>query len=96
MRLWVGAFLFFIAGTAALQPSMRVLAESPPPDREQVEQIIHDHLLKHPELVIEALQTAEAKQKQKEQEATRAALASRQDELLNDPAAPPAAIRKAM
>jgi len=68
---------------------MRAVAESlPPTEPEQFEQIIHDYLLKHPELVIEALQAAEAKQKQKEQEATHAAITSRRDELLNDPSAP--------
>src|SRR6266852_8127614 len=59
-----------------------------PEQREQVEQIIHDYLLKNPEFLIEVLKAADAKQKQQQEEHTRAALAAKRDELLNDPSSP--------
>ncbi len=37
-----------------------------PEQREQVEQIIHDYLLKNPEFLIEVLKAADAKQKQQQ------------------------------
>ena len=79
--------LFVLATFLSL--SMAVKAASPTSiEREQVQQIIHDYLLAHPEVVIDALQAAEAKQKQKEAEAARAAIAAKRDELLNDPSTP--------
>ena len=72
-----------------LSLSLPVIAASPTPiEREQVQRIIHDYLLAHPEIVIEALRAAEAKQKQKEAGATRAAIVAKRDALLNDPSTP--------
>lgn len=59
-----------------------------PAEQEHIERVIHDYLLKHPEVVIEALQAAEAKERQKQAEASRAAIAAKRDELLDDPTAP--------
>jgi len=59
-----------------------------PEQREQVEQIIHDYLMKNPEFLIEVLKAADAKQKQQQEEHARAALAAKRDELLNDPSSP--------
>lgn len=72
-----------------LSSSLPVMAESATPiDPEQVQRIIHDYLLAHPEVVIEALQAAEARLKEKEAEATRAAIVAHRDELLHDPSSP--------
>jgi len=59
-----------------------------PDDRGRIEQIIHDYLLSHPEVVIEALKTADAQDKQKQAEASRAAIAAKRKELLDDPSDP--------
>jgi protein-disulfide isomerase len=61
---------------------------SVPAGQERIEQIIHDYLLAHPEVVLEALQAAQVKEKQKQQEASRAAIAAHRKDLLEDAAAP--------
>ena len=74
----VGVALF---GRAAAQVSAPVAPE-------WVEQIIHDYLLAHPDVVIEALKAAGAKEKQKQEVAIRAAIAAKGKELLEDPSSP--------
>ncbi len=70
-----------LSGQAAAQIST-------PVDQERIERIIHDYLLEHPEVVIEALQAAQVKQKQEQEVASRAAIAAKRKELLEDSAAP--------
>jgi protein-disulfide isomerase len=65
-----------------------VAQSSVPVEQERIEQIVHDYLLKHPEVIVEALQAAEAKDKQKQEEASRAAIAEKRKELLDDATAP--------
>src|SRR6266481_8732764 len=79
--VWAFAALLGLAGQAAAQSST-------PLEQQRIEQIVHDYLLKHPEVVGEALQAAEAKDKQKQAEATRAAIAAKRKDLLDDPSAP--------
>ena len=59
-----------------------------PDDRGKIERIIHDYLLAHPEVVIDALKAAEAQDKQREAEATKAAIAAHQRELLDEASDP--------
>ena len=61
---------------------------SNPVEQERIEQIIHDYLLAHPEVVIEALRAADAKEKQKQEAQGQAAIAEKRKELLEDPSAP--------
>ncbi len=91
MRLLIRAFPYFFAFAAALQLGVyAIAAPTAPHEREQIEQIIHDYLLKNPEILIEALQSAEAKQTQDQRATARTAIAAKRDELLNDPSAPSA------
>src|SRR6266851_117275 len=55
-----------------------------PEQREQVEQIIHDYLLKNPKFLIEVLKAADAKQKQQQEEHARAVLAAKREALLKE------------
>jgi protein-disulfide isomerase len=65
------------------------IAQSMSPDeRGRIEQVIHDYLLKHPEVLIEALKAAEAQDKQKQEEASRAAILAHRKALLDDPSDP--------
>jgi protein-disulfide isomerase len=57
-------------------------------DREAIEKVIHDYLLEHPEVVIDALKAGQEKLKAKEAEEAKAEIAKRRDELLRDPASP--------
>src|SRR5712692_6363224 len=91
MRLLARTHIYFSVFAAALQLSGHVIAApTTPREREQIEEIIHDYLLKNPEVLLEALQAAEAKQTQDQGAAARTAIAAKRDELLNDPSAPSA------
>lgn len=59
-----------------------------PAEREAIEQVIHDYLVKHPEVVIEALRAGQEAEKAREAAEAKAEIARRRDELLNDPASP--------
>jgi protein-disulfide isomerase len=63
--------------------------EAMTPERKQAfEKLIHDYLLEHPDVLIEALQAAEEKLKQQAEERAQQAIATRQKDLLGDPEAP--------
>jgi protein-disulfide isomerase len=59
-----------------------------PGQKTAIEQIIHDYILEHPELVIQALQSAESKAKTVAEERARATLVEKRKELLDDPTSP--------
>lgn len=59
-----------------------------PGQKTAIEQIIHDYILEHPEVVIQALQSAESKAKAVAEERGRATLAEKRKELLDDPTSP--------
>jgi protein-disulfide isomerase len=61
-----------------------------PEQKSAVEQIIHDYILQHPELLIQALQSAEDKAKATAEERVRATLVEKRQELLADPTSPTA------
>jgi len=56
--------------------------------REEIEAIVRDYLIEHPEVVIEALRAWEQKQAAVEQESAQQALADRAAELYDDPETP--------
>jgi protein-disulfide isomerase len=74
-------------GTLAM-PSAGVAQSSVPADRQALEQIIHDYLIAHPEVIVEALKAGDAKAKEAEEAETRAQIVKHQDELLRDAKSP--------
>lgn len=56
--------------------------------REATEEIIRDYLLKHPEIVGQALRTLEERQREAEKQQSMKAVAAHRDELLGDPRSP--------
>ena len=73
----------------AWAPSPAVAADSFTPDQhKELEAVIHDYLLKHPEVMIEVLQSAEDKLKSDAHEKAAQALTGRRKELLADPNSP--------
>ncbi|MEX1154780.1 DsbA family protein [Parvibaculum sp.] len=85
-RLALAALLFplfiaFHAPAAAADDTARF----DPADREAIEEIVRDYLLKHPELVLEALQTLEKKHQAAAQAETRAAIEARRKAIFEDP-----------
>jgi protein-disulfide isomerase len=59
-----------------------------PAQRESVERVIHDYILKHPEVVIEALQAAEDRDKANAEARSRQGVAARRQELQGDTSSP--------
>jgi protein-disulfide isomerase len=82
-----------IAVLSALALLLSVFAGQPPArsqsmSQEEFGQRVRDYLLTHPEVVVEALQAFEARQKQAQEEAAKAAFAARAEEVFRDPASP--------
>ena len=95
-KLKSNAFLCAIAALAltaavALAPRGSLAQEQPAFDAQQteaLEKLVRDYLLAHPEVVVEALQTYEQRQKAAEAERQRAAITTEAEALKNDPDAP--------
>ena len=62
--------------------------ELAPDQRLAIESIIHDYLLRHPDVLIDALRAAEEKLKSEAGEKAKQALATRHNEVFDDPATP--------
>jgi protein-disulfide isomerase len=93
--IFAAALLFMAAGTACLaigataQQSAPVPATSErPAELNEFEQRVRDFLREHPEVIMEALQILQERQRAAEAENLKRTIAERSDEILNDPAAP--------
>jgi protein-disulfide isomerase len=60
-------------------------ASSPPPD---IQTVIHDYILGHPEVLIESLQSAKRKQEERQKEIAQTYIKDHKKELLDDPDSP--------
>lgn len=70
---------------ALLGASLPALAQQAPAlTREQVEQIVREYLLQNPEIIVEAIEALEARQKQATQAGQRNAVAAHKEQLLRD------------
>jgi len=78
--------LVLLGAALALAGCAAATAEAPP--TEAIERVVRDYLVKHPEVVVEALRAMEERQRAAEHEQARAAIRARQDDLLRDPASP--------
>jgi protein-disulfide isomerase len=56
--------------------------------QDQFDQRVHDYILAHPEVVMQALQSLDARQREAEAAEAKSALAARADDILRDPASP--------
>ena len=63
-------------------------AQTAPPDREAIEKIVREYLMKHPEVIIEAVQELEKRQTQARDQAAKQTIAQRKAELIRDPDTP--------
>src|SRR4051794_11785918 len=82
LTLWLG----IIVGLLALQPA--TAADFTPDQRKAIESIIHDYLTKNPEVMLDALEAAKEKLSKDAHDKAGAALASRRQEVFEDPASP--------
>ena len=80
------AVLLLLAGALAL-PARADEALSPE-QKQAVEQVIHDYLMKNPQFVFEVLKAAQEKAKESKAEDARQAITAKHDELFRDPSSP--------
>ncbi len=82
------ALLFALAVCAFLAPPAGAADALTPAQKEAVERVVHDYILAHPEVMVEAIRTAQAKAKEKKEENAKQAITARRGELLSDTSAP--------
>src|SRR5450432_448647 len=63
-------------------------AQDPPKSKADVEQIVREYLLKHPEIVVEAVSKYQENQRNDEKKKAQQSISSNQKQLLADPASP--------
>ncbi|MGH7124574.1 MAG: DsbA family protein [Stellaceae bacterium] len=85
---WISILGFATLLGALAMPPVSVAQTSTPPDRPAIEQIIHDYLIAHPEVLLEALKAGDAKAKAQEEAEQRAQIVQHQSELLHDAKSP--------
>ena len=77
------------AGLIAIVMPMAAFAQTAStPDKQAIEKIVREYILKNPELVIEAIELFQEKQQVAEEEAKANALSARTDQIYSDPATP--------
>jgi protein-disulfide isomerase len=89
MRFWALVAALALAA-ATLSPPSAVAGKNAldTGQKEAVEEVVREYLLKHPEIVVEAIRAFQAKEGQANRNRAHANLASRRDELINDPSSP--------
>jgi protein-disulfide isomerase len=79
----------FCCAVLALAPWHPADAEEfAPEQRQKIENLIHDYLLQHPDVLIDALRAAEQKLKSDADDKAKQALAARRKEIFDDPQTP--------
>src|SRR6516165_3870068 len=87
-RMPIGALTLICAAVAAVPLRPADAAEPAPEQRREIESIIHDYLLQHPDVLIEAMRAAEEKVKTEAGEKAQQALVARRREIFDDPETP--------
>jgi protein-disulfide isomerase len=82
VSLWVAAGLVLLAAPPALA------ADFTPPQQRAIESIVKHYLAQHPEVILDALQAADARMKAGAPDKAETALAAHRREILDDPANP--------
>jgi protein-disulfide isomerase len=77
-----------LLGILVAAPPARAAETPMPADRQALEQVIHDYLINHPEVLIEALKAGDARMKAQEEAEARAQIVKHQDELIRDAKSP--------
>jgi protein-disulfide isomerase len=82
------AAVLLLGAACALLPARPAAAGFTPEQRQEIETILKDYLVHHPDILLDALQSAEEKAKSEEHDKASAALAARRQEVFDDPATP--------
>jgi protein-disulfide isomerase len=86
MKFRLPICLLTAAFAGTLAPGAWAAETITPAQKSAIEQIVHDYILQHPELVSQALQSAEGNKKVQAEASNRAAVVEKRHELLDDPA----------
>jgi protein-disulfide isomerase len=89
MRLFSNLSLLACLAVASLVPLSAGAADAPPvndAERANIEGVVHDYLLKHPEVIIQAVEAYQANLQADKDKAAKEALTKRESDLLHDPA----------
>ena len=78
------------SGPQSTPPASSAPAATPltPGQVDQIEQVIRDYLIRNPEVIIEAVQGLERRQRDEQAKAAQAALSARRDDIVGDPGSP--------
>ena len=87
-RMSIGTLMLCCVAVAAVPLRPAGAAELAPEQRREIESIIHDYLLQHPDVLIEAMRAAEEKVKTEAGEKAQQALVARRSEVFDDPGTP--------
>ena len=87
-RMPIGTLTLCCVAAAAVPLRPAGAAELAPEQRREIESIVHDYLLQHPEVLIEAMRAAEEKVKTEAGEKAKQALVARRSEIFDDPGTP--------
>jgi len=87
-RVSIGTLMLCCVAVAAVPLRPAGAAELAPEQRREIESIIRDYLLQHPEVLIEAMRAAEDKVKTEAGEKAKQALVARRSEIFDDPGTP--------
>lgn len=85
--LLAGAALLILPHSGAFGPSQTASAQSQTP-KDEFERRVRAYLLEHPEVIVEAMQRLEQRERAAQLSAARSVLKARADEILRDPASP--------
>lgn len=83
--------MFFLALTLLTSPSFSFAepaASANPASKQDMEQMIEQYIRTHPEVIEQSLQALDTKRQEDERQRSRAAIATRQNDLLNDSSSP--------
>lgn len=80
--------LTLIRGELVADNRANALDPAAGPSRVDIEQIVHEYLLAHPEVIMESVRTFQERQRAEERERAMAALVTKQAELFHDAASP--------
>jgi protein-disulfide isomerase len=88
-RAAIRAALLWLAAALVLPAPAAVAADQfTPAQHREIEQVLRDYLAQHPEVLLDALQTAEAKANRETRERAQATLVAQRHEIFDDPATP--------
>jgi len=87
-RMSIGTMTLCCVAVAAMPLRPAGAAELAPEQRREIESIIHDYLLQHPDVLIEAIRAAEEKVKTEAGEKAQQALIARRSEIFDEPGTP--------